>query len=313
MPSLDQEILDAICRLTDGGGWLFTVASTWGSSPRPPGSLLLIDRAGCQTGSVSGGCVEEDLVERVRAGAFPAESPMALTYGTDPEEAARFGLPCGGRLELVAEPLAGIDQWRHLREQVASRKTVQRRLCLSTGEASLHTAPASTPFRYEEGRILARTFGPAWQLIIIGTGHIARFLTPIAQSLGYRVVICEPRADQRLSWDLSDSELDSGMPDDVVAARADDPRSAVVALTHDPKLDDLCLMEALGGRAFYVGALGSRRSQAARRERLLGLGLTAEQVGRLHGPVGLDLGSHTPPEIAVSIAAELIQVRNREP
>ena len=310
MPSLDQEILDAICSLTEGGGWLFTVTGTWGSSPRPSGSLLLIDRAGHQTGSVSGGCVEQDLVERVRAGAFPADRATPLTYGADPDQAARFGLPCGGRLDLLAEPVLAIDQWRRLRERVSSRATLERRLCLTTGESSLHPAPAVTAFRYEEGRILARGFGPAWQLIIIGAGHVARFLTPIAQSLGYRVVICEPRADQRLGWDLPDSEVDPGMPDDVVAARADDPRSAVVALTHDPKLDDLALMDALKGRAFYVGALGSRRSQAARRERLLGLGLTPEQVGRLHGPVGLDLGSRTPPEIAVSIAAELIQVRS---
>ncbi len=310
MRSLDEEMLDAICALPEGGGWLFTVVATWGSSPRPPGSLLLIERGGRQTGSVSGGCVEEDLVERAGAGDLAVDTPTKLVYGADTDEAARFDLPCGGRLELVAEPVLGIDQWRHLRERVAARITVERRLCLATGESSLHPAHSTAGFRYRAGGYLARTFGPPWQLIIIGAGHIARYLTPIAWSLGYRVVVCDPRAEQQRDWDLWDAELDPGMPDDVVRARADDPRSVVVALTHDPKLDDLALMEALCGGALYVGALGSRRTQAARRERLLGLGLTPEQVARLHGPVGLDLGSRTPPEIAVSIAAELIRMRN---
>ena len=310
MTTPDREILDAIAALPEAGGWLFTVVSTWGASPRPAGSLLLIDAAGRETGSVSGGCVEADLVEQVRAGALDREAARLLVYGVDRDQAARFGLPCGGRLEILAEPVSADAQWQRLREQVAARTTRERRLCLRTGEASLH-APGPEPFVYRPGETLARTFGPAWQLVIIGAGHIARYLAPIAISLGYRVVICDPRADQRAAWDLPDTELDPGMPDDVARARADDPRSALVALTHDPKLDDLALMDALTGRAFYVGALGSRRTQAARRERLLSLGLTPEQVARLHGPVGLDLGSRTPPEIAVAIAAELVAERNR--
>lgn len=305
--SIDDEILDAL-RAGDAPAWLFTVAATWGSSPRPPGSLLLVDETGRQTGSVSGGCVEEDLVARVRCGEFQSGCPRVVSYGVTKDEARRFGLPCGGRLDLLVERIEERAPWRLIARAVSERRTLARRVCLDTGEVSLH--PGEAPeLRWEPG-FLARSFGPRWQLIIIGASHIARCLVPIAHDLGYRVVVCDPRQDQAAAWDLAEAELDTRMPDDVVRERADDPRSAVVALTHDPRLDDMALMEALTGRAFYVGALGSRRSQEARRERLSSLGLSEEAVGRLHGPVGLRIGGRTPPEIAVSIAAELISVRH---
>lgn len=310
MINTDDEILDAVCALPDGApAWLFTVVGTWGSSPRPPGSLLLIDGHGRQTGSVSGGCVEQDLVERVRGGRVAGGTPASISFGADPGESARLGLPCGGRLDLMVERVEASAQWHLLRQRVAAREAVERRVCLRTGEVSLHAADPRDAFRLEPGASLSRVFGPRWQMVIIGATHIARFLVPIVQSLSYRTVVCDPREDQREAWDLSGTELDPGMPDDVVAARADDPRSAVVALTHDPKLDDLALMQALTGRAFYVGALGSRRTQQSRRARLAELGLAPEQIARLHGPVGLPIGGRTPPEIAVAIAAEIVAIR----
>lgn len=313
MLSPDEEVLDALCALPEGDGWLFTVVATWGSSPRPPGSLLLIDAKGRRTGSVTGGCLDDHLAEGVRGGALRPAAPTLLSFGDEPGEVARFGLPCGGRLDLIAEPVLAQAQWQTLRAQVAQRGIRDRRLCLATGESSLHPAGPTPGFRYEPGRSLMRTFGPAWQLLVVGAGPIARYLVPIARGLGYRVVVCDPRAEARAAWDQPEAELDPGMPDEVTAARADDPRSAVVALTHDPRIDDLAIMEALPGRAFYVGALGSARTQSARRERLAILGLPADRIARLHGPVGLDLGARTPPEIAVAIAAELVLVRNRAP
>ena len=309
MHSLDEDILEAICALPPGAAWLFTVVATWGSSPRPPGSLLLIDSQGRRTGSVSGGCLEEALAERIDAGALRGPEPTLLTFGDIPGESARLGLPCGGRLELLAEPIGDLAPWQRLREQVARRQVLDRRVCLISGETSLHPDPDMPGFRYVPGVSLVRTFGPAWQLLIVGAGPIARYLAPIAQGLGYRVVVCDPREDARAAWEPSAIALDPSMPDEAAAARADDPRTALVALTHDPRLDDMALMEALTGRAFYVGALGSRRTQAARRTRLAVLGLSEEQIGRLHGPVGLDLGARTPPEIAVAIAADLILAR----
>jgi len=314
-PASDDELLlAAIVALEERPGWLFTVAVTWGSSPRPAGSLLLVDADGRETGSVSGGCVEADLVRRVAAGEFDAGPlPRLIRYGVDQQDALRFGIPCGGRLDLLVERIEDLAPWRLLHERVAARGSLRRRLCLVTGEASLHSLPVDTPeptvFQFD-GETAERTFGPRLKLLIIGAVHITRHLVPIAYALGYRVIICDPRRER---WaDLADlgAEMDGRMPDDCIRDLADDPRSAVVALTHDPKLDDMALMEALTSRAFYVGALGARRTQAARKERLLTLGLTPQQVARLHGPVGLPLGGRTPAEIAVSIAAELVAARN---
>jgi xanthine dehydrogenase accessory factor len=305
----DERILAALAGL-DTPGWLFTVAATWGASPRPPGSLLLIDGNGRETGSVSGGCVEADLVDRVRRGDFDQDQPELISYGVDADEARRFGLPCGGRLDLIVERIDDRSPWRILKDRVADRGVMLRQLCLDTGEASLHPGPSpETPDFSVEQRTVRRLFGPRLQLIIIGAVHITGFLEPIARSLGYRVIVCDPRTERLSDYQAAGIDTDARMPDDCVRALADDPRSAVVALTHDPKLDDMALMEALLGRAFYVGALGSRRTQAARRQRLAELGLPASAIDRLRGPVGLPLGGKTPAEIAVSIAAELVATR----
>ncbi|ESQ17312.1 MAG TPA: XdhC family protein [Chromatiaceae bacterium] len=325
----DEDILNALSAIDQRGAWLITVAATWGSSPRPVGCLLSIDADGRETGSVSGGCVEADLVERCSKGEFDCDRPSLVSYGVDAADANRFGLPCGGRLDLIVERVESAQPWQRLSELISARGAVLRRLCLDTAEVSLHPNPASggPEFVYTQHRV-ERLFGPRWQLIIIGAVHIAKHLVPIAQSLGYRVVVCDPRSERLQEFAIADVqtgaeadvarpvadveaaiELDSRMPDDCVRALADDPRSAVVALTHDPKLDDMALMQALTSRAFYVGALGSRRSQQARRARLAQLGLSAHDIRRLHGPVGLDLGGKTPAEIAVSIAAELIACR----
>lgn len=319
----DDRILQYLSSVDQRGAWLITVAATWGSSPRPAGSLLLIGSDGREIGSVSGGCVEADLIERSRTAQFDRERPNLIIYGADGNDTRRFGLPCGGRLQLIVECITDPRPWQTIFKRVAARGVVSRRLCVDTAEARLDSDPPvdTADFVFEQqpgGRYATRLFGPRWQLIVIGAEHIARHLVPIARSLGYRVVVCDPRRDrlaQFRPFDREDGvdagvELDSRMPDDCVRNLADDARSAVVALTHDPKLDDLALLEALTSRAFYVGALGSRRSQHARRTRLAELGLPATAIDRLKGPVGLDLGGRTPAEIAVSIAAELIACRN---
>lgn len=308
----DERLLAAILALDGRPGWLFTVVATWGASPRPPGAMLLLDADGQETGSVSGGCVEDDLRRRVRSGEFDAGLPRLLSYGVETEDAARFGIPCGGRLDVLVEVITEPAPWRLLRRAISERRRLRRRVCLATGEASLHKVPgaATAPgtFRFD-GETLERDFGPGLRIIIIGAVHITRHLLPMARALGYDVVVCDPRPGRLVELTALGATLDGRMPDDCVRDLADDPSSAVVALTHDPRLDDMALMEALGSRAFYVGALGSSRTQAARRERLKQLGLSEAQVQRLHGPVGLPLGGRLPAEIAVSIAAELIRVR----
>jgi xanthine dehydrogenase accessory factor len=253
--------------------------------------------------------VEEDLVKRVRAGEFTAPSPQRVDYGVTREQGERFGLPCGGRLGLVLEPLEAPTQLQLLLQAMRERRVLERRLCLNTGEASLHPAGPDADFRCDEDNLI-KPFGPSWQLLIIGAGQVARYLAPIARSLDYRVLIGDPRTEYHVAWDHSEVELSRDMPDDLVSARGDDPRTAVVALTHDPKLDDMALMTALESSAFYVGALGSRDNNRRRRQRLLKMGLKPEAVERLRGPVGLPLGGKTPPEIAVAIAAELTAVRH---
>jgi xanthine dehydrogenase accessory factor len=308
--SADQEVLRALVDWPASQSVdLFTVARTWGSSPRPPGSLLAIREDGLQAGSVSGGCVEEDLARRVAGGEFAGGGPRLISYGVATDQARRFGLPCGGQLDLVAERIGAREPWRRLLGALQERRCLARRICLGTGEASLHPVAPDARFGFD-GENLIKVFGPQWQLLIIGANQVARYLVPIARSLDYRVVVCDPRQEQAGYWDLADAELDRGMPDDVVRARADDPRSAVVALTHDPKLDDMALMEALTTQAFYVGALGSRSSSEKRRQRLLQLDVPAESLVRLRAPVGLPIGGRTPPEIAVSIAADLTATRH---
>jgi len=233
-----------------------------------------------------------------------------LRYGVTADEAHRFGLPCGGTLELVLEPAPDAALLEQLAERIATGQLVQRRVALATGMVSIAGGSADDSLQWD-GETLVTLHGPAWRLLIIGAGQISRYLATMAQALGYRVYICDPRSEYADGWDVAGSERIASMPDDAVTELALDPRSAVVALTHDPKLDDMALLEALKSPAFYVGALGSRANNSKRRQRLLQyFDLSQAEVDRLHGPVGLPIGSRTPPEIAVSILAEMTAVKN---
>ena len=310
MQSADLEVLRAALGwLEQGAGvTLVTVARTWGSSPRPPGSLLAMHADGRLVGSVSGGCIEDDLLLRMREQATPAASPGVLSYGVTAEQTSRFGLPCGGRLELVVETLAQAEQLKEIVSAMHARGLIARRVCLQTGEVSLHPVRRDQTFSYD-GRTLVKVFGPVWRLLIIGAGQLSKYLAEMALALDYDVTVCDPREEYARAWQVEGVPLDARMPDDAVRALAADSRSVVVALTHDPKLDDMALMEALGSQAFYVGALGSRANNARRRARLATLGIDESTLSRLHGPVGLPIGSRTPAEIAVAILAELTAVR----
>ena len=260
-------------------------------------------------GSVSGGCVEDDLSARLAAQGARLVLPRIENYGVTPEQNHRFGLPCGGRLDLVVEKLASAEPLRVMLRAMDQRRLTARRVCLATGEVSLHTAKRDAAFHFD-GENLVKVFGPAWRLVLIGAGQLSRFVAQMAQALDYEVIVCDPRAEYAAQWKVADAMLDTRSPDDVVRERVRDVRSAVLALTHEPKLDDLALMEALVSPAFYVGALGSRANTEKRRARLASLDLPRDAIARLHGPVGLPIGSRTPAEIAVAILAELTAVRN---
>lgn len=311
MNSLDLDVLrTALQWLGQGRGiTLGTVVGTWGSSPRPPGSVMVLRDDGQVAGSVSGGCIEDDLIYRLRQGDPAFGGPTLTTYGAEAEEAQRFGLPCGGTVRVVLEPVAGATWLKELLEAIESRRGIERRLDLQTGEVTL--APSGDDDRVEfDGRILRTVHGPRHRLLVIGGGQLPRYVASMAAMLDYEVVVCDPRPEYHEGWrQLGGVSLSTTMPDDLVIKMGLGTHDAVVALTHDPKLDDLALMEALKTPAFYVGALGSKRSNAARRERLLGFDLSAAQIERLRGPVGLCIGAKTPAEIAVSIVAEMTALR----
>lgn len=295
---------------------LVTVVQTWGSAPRQAGAMLAVRDDGQVVGSVSGGCIEDDLIARARAGTLP-ERAERLTYGVTRDEATRFGLPCGGTLRLVAEPLAPRDAWLdEVLQAIAEHRLVRRTIDLHTGAAALEAAaPAEGPDF--DGRMFRAVYGPHWRLLIIGANQTAQVLADIAATLDFQVIVCDPREEFHAAWHAPHATLVATMPDDIVLEIGTDERTAIVALTHDPKLDDMVLLEALKSRAFYVGALGSRANQEKRRERLRLFDLGDEDIARLRGPVGLPIASRTPAEIVVAVAAELVWVRNtlgdREP
>ncbi|WP_211461539.1 XdhC family protein [Collimonas silvisoli] len=293
---------------------LVTVARTWGSSPRPPGSLMAINGRGETAGSVSGGCIEDDLILSIRKGGAQAVCasglPTVLRYGISADEAHRFGLPCGGTVELVLEPVSAHSRLDELLLACEQRRSTERVLDLHTGRVELREGRRDGVPRLDDQQ-LTTYLGPQGRLIVIGAGDLSRYLCQMALSLGFEVVVCDPREEYRASWQLNGVVVSREMPDDLVLRLRPDARTAVVALTHDPKLDDLALIDALQSKAFYVGAIGSRRNSEQRRERLRTHFDIAEPALRgLHGPAGLYIGSKTPAEIALSIMAEVVAVKN---
>jgi xanthine dehydrogenase accessory factor len=288
---------------------LGTIVKTWGSAPRPVGAMVAIRDDGQVVGSVSGGCVEDDLIDKIKDRSIAAEKPELVTYGVTNEEATRWGLPCGGTLQLVMEPVSADSRIPELLQRISSQQLVKRHLDMDSGRASLEPGRWQDALEFD-GRVLSTVHGPRWRLVLIGAGQLTRYLAEMARMLDYHVVVIDPREEYAAGWDLPAVALDRGMPDDVVRELNLDGHSAVVALTHDPKLDDLALMEALKSPAFYVGAIGSKKNNDARRVRLREFDVSDDEIARLRGPVGLYLGSKTPPEIAVAILAEMTAVRH---
>ena len=314
MDSIDLEVLKTCAAWIAAGRRceLVTVIKTWGSSPRPGGATLAICDDGTVVGSVSGGCIEDDLIEHVRTHGIVRARPEIVSYGISADEAHRFGLPCGGTIELAIEPLHAGSGVAELLARLERHELIERRLDLNSGAVSLHAAAPGAVLVLDDDRLTTQ-HGPRWRLLIIGASQLSRFVAQIATAMDYHVIVCDPREDYRGGWNVPGVPLSHAMPDDLVLELQLDSRSAVLALTHDPKLDDLALMEALKSPAFYVGAIGSRANNAKRRERLLQFDVAPEQLARLHGPVGLYIGSKTPAEIAISILAELTAVKNGVP
>jgi xanthine dehydrogenase accessory factor len=330
MESLDLRVLNDVLAWRRAGHavTLVTVVETWGSAPRPPGALLAVRDDGRVSGSVSGGCIEDDLIARTKeafksasnvpiAGIFIDSNaidniakPAMIAYGVTKDEAARFGLPCGGTLRLVQEPVHDVSWIEQVLQRTTAHQLVARTLNLSTGLVTLSDTTRDQAMAFD-GVTLTTLFGPKWRLLLIGAGQLSQAVAQMAALLDFEVLVCDPREEYAFDPSQVGAMRIAGMPDDVVRELVPDAHTAIVALTHDSKLDDMALMEALQSDAFYVGALGSKRNQATRKERMAEhFGMTEAQLSRLHGPVGLNIHAKTPAEIAVSIVAQIIAVKN---
>ena len=320
MENLDVMVLRTLrdWRMAGKRALMATVVRTWGSSPRPVGSIMALCEDGSVVGSVSGGCIEDDLIYRFTqayAGKepghqIPSGPPGFVKYGVTADEAHRFGLPCGGTLELLLEYDPDAQGLTQLVKALEGGQLMQRAVRLSDGAARLAPTPAPTGLEANDIEVV-NTFGPEYRMLLIGAGQLTEYLATMALFSGFAVTVCDPREEYRGAWNVGGATVLPDMPDDVVIAFKPDRRSCVVALTHDPKLDDLALLEALKTDAFYVGAIGSRRNNEGRHQRMIEhFDQTAESLARLRGPIGIYIGSKTPPEIAVSVMAEILAVKN---
>lgn len=300
------------------GAALATVIETWGSAPRPVGSQLVVSGEGEMEGSVSGGCVEGAVVIESIDCLEKGEATV-LEFGVADEQAFAVGLACGGRIRVLVEPvgrvipvemLEALVDARAAREQVAyvvNPETGARRLV--TGQGDALEAEIAERFRTDksgfEGDWFIGIHNPPLRMAIVGAVHIAQALVPMARLAGYDPVVIDPRPAFGAEARFPGETLMEDWPDEALSAYGLDPRTAIVTLTHDPKLDDPAIRAALASDCFYLGCLGSTRTHAKRVERLTEAGFSAEQLARIHGPVGLDIGAQGPAEIAISIMAEI--------
>jgi xanthine dehydrogenase accessory factor len=285
-----------------------TVVQTWGSSPRPIGSWLAIRDDGQVVGSVSGGCVEDDLIRRVQTEILVRNVPEMVVYGVSREEAARFGLPCGGTLRLLVEPRPEQVILESILAAIEDHQLILREVNLQTGKSVLRPGNKVDGFSLTD-TAMQTSYGPRWRMFVIGAGQLSLYVANFAVASDFDVIVIDPREEYAEGLDLPGVQFIKGMPDDVMQELGIDSHTAIVALTHDPKIDDLALIDALQSEAFYIGALGSLTNTLKRKERLLEFNVSTEQLERLHGPVGLAIGALTPPEIAVSVMAEVIAVK----
>ena len=286
---------------------LATVVQTWGSAPRKAGAHMVIREDGLFEGSVSGGCVEGAVLQE---GLDIAKGARLLKFGVSTEQAWAVGLSCGGEIAIWIE-LLDETVIQRLVEGVNARQTVG--LCLSlqaidtmTITADWQVAPTSKTLLQEDGRAI-RVYTPTRRLFVIGAVHIAQALVPMAEQIGYSVILIDPRGIFLEEKRWGNIQRFSDFPEEILPKQNLDRHDAVVALSHNPLFDDEAFWAALQAEVFYVGALGSRRNHEKRCLRLQERGCTVEQTNRISGPIGLDIGAQTPSEIAVSIIAELIQ------
>jgi xanthine dehydrogenase accessory factor len=287
-----------------------TVVETWGSSPRPAGSAMGIRKDGLVCGSVSGGCIESAVIEAAM-GALEDGKPRDISFDRiSPESLWQIGLSCGGAIRVWVNPVQVPEVWAQIESAVSKGRTIGLRSCLATGAQEV-LADASPAVEVRDG-YLGQTLTAKDRMIVFGASHLAIPLVTIAKVLGFEVTVVDPRTalmrPERFP-DPPDRLLES-WPEEAIETIGVTPQTYAVMLSHDPKIDDAALRLLLRSPAAYLGALGSKQTQNERRRKLAEAGFTEEELRRIRGPVGLDIGARTPEEIAVSIAAEIVQTRN---
>lgn len=316
MQHLDQLVVRQALQWSAAGQrvWLCTVLSTYGSAPRAPGSLLAATASGEWVGSLSGGCVEDEFLERLAAGAFP-EPIYLLRYGDGSDPRSQISLPCGGVLDVLVENLpADCAVQAHLRElesALAGQRRLIREVELPSGERRLLADNTQGPRVERQQNLLRLRVGAAQRLLLAGYSSVAQVCAQFAQGLGFEVVLCDPREEVLQGVDLPGVEIRRELPSEVIRLGGCHADTAVVALTHDPRIDDLAMIEAVRTEAFYIGVMGSRLTSAKRFERLRRVGgLDDAALARIIAPIGLNLCSKTPAEIALAVMADILRVRN---
>ena len=331
---LPADVLGAAAHWRDQGLQvaLATVLRTWGSSPRQPGSQLAVNDRREFVGSVSGGCVEGAVIEEARE-VMASGEPRTLDFGVTDEDAWAVGLACGGKVSIYVEPVGSDDLLDRLRVDRDEGRAAVVATRLSDGTRWLlhpleDPSPELSPALLEagrqaalgdrsgvaevpEGELFLHVHNPPLRMVIVGAVHIAQVLAPMAALAGFQVTVVDPRRAFATELRLPGVRLEQGGPEEVLPRLGVDHRSALVTLSHHPKPAGPRLEATLGGRAFYVGALGSRRTHARRSERLLAKGIPESEVKRIRAPVGLDIGAVTPAEIAVSVLAQVIEELRR--
>lgn len=319
MQSSQQHIITRVAEwlAADRPVWLCTILKTWGSSPRPIGSMMACTLDGELVGSISGGCIEEDFLEQLRDGSLKDRyqqegRPFIVKYGITAEEQARLKLPCGGQLHVLLEYFdpepAVAEIFSHISESLRNHRKISRIVDLGSGDIHYEDESGEDAVILEDDRLI-HSLSPHYRLLLLGAGDVARYVAELALALEYDVSLCDPRPNYLDNWHVQGVTTTSRLPDDVVREQFSNPYSGIIALAHDPRVDDMALMEALKTNAFYVGAMGSDRTSAKRRERLPELGLSEQEIDRLHAPIGFQIGSKQPVEIAIAILAEVTAVR----
>ncbi|WP_250655101.1 XdhC family protein [Alkalimarinus coralli] len=320
--STEQRVIDSLCQwLGDGeSAWLCTIVSTWGSSPRPAGSILAFHPDYGIVGSLSGGCIEEALIRKLSSASQENETdvaPYLYQYAITDDDRTQYSLPCGGQLTVLVEHLVPtaetIQHVRIICNVLNNRQSVRRQVSLKGEGANIITEPGAVagPAVMTSPDYVATRFGPTFKMLLLGAGEVSYHVAKIAGTVDFSVTLCDPRPTFLQGWQCEGVEVIQCLPDDLVKARFSDPYCAILALAHDPRVDDMALMEALKTNAFYIGAMGSLKTTKDRLNRLAELDCSSSEIEKLHAPVGVNIGSKTPAEIAISIMAQVIAERHR--